>query len=300
MDRVLTLTVFRRVAELRSFSAAARELGLSNAAVSKHVMVLEDRVRARLLQRTTRSVSLTAAGAAYLARCARILDDLDELDEEAARTTATLKGTLRVNAPLSFGLLHVAPLVPALTAKWPELALELTLTDQLVDLAEEGVDVVLRVSRAVPDSTMLVAQRLARVGYAICGSPGYFRAHGVPRTPADLAGHNCIVYGSPEWTLVRGDHTVRIAVAGNLKINNSLAIRDAVVAGLGLGLFPRFYVEELLRSRRLRAVLADHEAPPADVHALYARQRHQSLKIRSFVDFLREHFGAASWARRHG
>jgi DNA-binding transcriptional LysR family regulator len=296
MDRVLTLTVFRRVAELHSFSAAARDLGLSNAAVSKHVAVLEDRVRARLLQRTTRRVSLTAAGAAYLERCARILDELADLDEGATGKEARLAGTLRVNAPLSFGLLHLAPLLPRLLARWPELEVDLTLTDQLVDLAEEGADVIVRVTRTLADSATLVGQRLASVDYAICGSPGYFRAHGVPRTPADLAEHNCIVYGSAEWTLARGDRTHRVRVSGNLRINNSLAIRDALLAGLGISLMPRFYVDELLRRRRLRSVLDDHVVPPAHVHALYARHRQTSARIRGFVDFLREELGRAPWA----
>ena len=298
MDRVLTLTVFRRVAELQSFSAAARDLGLSNAAVSKHVAALEERVRARLLQRTTRRVSLTSAGVAYLARCARILDELADLDEQATQTTTTLRGTLRVNAPLSFGLLHVVPLVPELAARWPELVIDLSLTDRLVDLVEEGVDVVLRVSRTLPDSTALVAQRLATVGYAICGAPSYFRTHGIPRTPGALAAHNCFVYGSPVWTLTKGGRTARVTVGGNVRIDNSLAIRDAVVAGLGIGLLPRFYVEGLLRTKRLRAVLEDHAAPVAHVHALYGRARHGSAKIRAFVALLRERFAAAAWAAR--
>jgi DNA-binding transcriptional LysR family regulator len=298
MDRVLTLTVFRRVAELHSFSAAARGLGLSNAAVSKHVAALEDRLRARLLHRTTRRVSLTPAGAAYLERCSRILDELDELDQQAGGATTTLRGTLRVNAPLSFGLLHLSPLLPKLAERWPDLTVDLTLTDQLVDLVAEGVDVIVRVTRELADSSTLVAHKLATVGYSICGSPAYFRAHGVPRTPADLAAHNCIVYGSPEWTLTRRERTARVTVHGNLRINNSLAIRDAVVAGCGIGLLPRFYVEDLLRAKRLRSVLEEYQATPAHVYVLYARQRHLSAKIRGFVEFLRAELATATWAQR--
>lgn len=298
MDRVLTLTVFRRVAELQSFSAAARDLGLSNAAVSKHVTVLEDRVRARLLQRTTRRVSLTSAGAAYLERCARILDDLDDLDQGATEDSTQLRGVLRLNVPLSFGLLHIAPLIPKLSARWPELMIDLTLTDQLVDVVAEGVDVVVRVTRELADSSTLVAHKLATVGYAICGSPAYLRAHGAPRTPAELAKHNCIVYGSPEWSLTKRDRTERVTVTGNLRINNSLAIRDALLAGSGISLLPRFYLHDLLRTKQLRAVLTEYRIAPAHIYAVYARQRHLSAKIRGFVEFLRGELATATWAER--
>jgi DNA-binding transcriptional LysR family regulator len=296
MDRVLSLTVFRRVAELQSFSAAARDLGLSNAAISKHVAALEERVRARLLERTTRKVSLTAAGAAYLARCTRILDEIAELDEQATQAATTLRGTLRVNAPLSFGLLHVSPLLPQMMARWPELVIELALTDQLVDLAEEGVDVMLRVTSRLADSSSIIASRLATVGFALVGTPAYFKRHGVPKMPADLARHNCIVYSSPHWSFVRDDRTVRVTVAGSARINSSLAIRDALLADIGISLMPRFYVHDLLKSRRLRAVLSDHDVPPVHIYALYARQRHLSPKIRSFVELMRDHLARVPWA----
>jgi DNA-binding transcriptional LysR family regulator len=296
MDRLLTLTVFRRVAELQSFTAAARELGLSNAAVSKHVAVLEERLGTRLLQRTTRRVAATPTGAAYLGRCAQLLDELEQLDDEVTSSASTLRGTLRVNVPMSLGLLHVSPLLPAMLERWPELSLEVSLTDRMVDIVEEGVDVLLRVSRTLPDSPLLVAQRLARVGYAICGAPAYFREHGTPRAPGDLANHHCIAYRSSEWELRHGDRTTRVRIAGRLQIDSSIAIRDAVLAGAGIALLPRFYVDDLLRARRLRAVLTDYEAPPADIHVLYARQPRRSAKVRAFIELLAEHFRKAPWA----
>jgi DNA-binding transcriptional LysR family regulator len=296
MDRVLSLTVFRRVAELRSFSAAARELGLSNGAVSKHVAALEERVRARLLLRTTRRVSLTAAGETYLARCQQILDDLDELDQHVADATTTLRGTLRINVPLSFGLLYISPLLPDMIARWPELDLEVTLTDQAVDLVGEGVDVALRITRALPDTTTLIAHRLAQVDYVVCATPAYLKRHGTPRTPADLASHNCLTLGGSPWVFSAGGKQQRLELSGNLRINNSLVIRDVLLAGLGIGLLPRFYVHEQLRTKQLRAVLRDHAIPPAHAYALYARQRHLSAKIRAFVDYLREQLATAPWA----
>ena len=231
MDRVLSLTVFRRVAELRSFSAAARELGLSNGAVSKHVAALEDRLRARLLLRTTRRVSLTPAGETYLARCQQILDDLDELDQDVADATTKLKGTLRVNVPLSFGLLYISPLLPDMVARWPELDLEVTLTDQAVDLVEEGVDVALRMTRTLPDTTTLIAQRLAQVDFVVCATPAYLKVHGTPRKPADLADHNCLTLSGAPWVFGEGAKVQRMELNGNLRINNSLVIRDVTMSG---------------------------------------------------------------------
>lgn len=298
MDRLLSMTVFRRVAELESFSAAARDLGLSNAAVSKHVAALEEHLRTRLLHRTTRRVAPTPAGAAYLERCARILDDLAEAEEQVMQSTAAPKGTLRVNVPAAFGLLHVSPLVPSLLAKWPELTLDLSLTDRFVDLVEEGVDVVLRIASELPDSSTLVAQRLARTRSLVCGAPRYFRKRGVPRVAADLAAHNCIGYGlvAPEWRFEGPDGPARVAVKGNLRADNSLLIRDALVAGAGVGLMPAFYVDSLLRDGKLRQVLTDHVAPPVFIHAVYPRQRHLSTKVRVFVEHVRAAVAGAPWA----
>lgn len=289
MDRILSLTVFRRVAELQSFSAAARELRLSKGAVSKHVAALEERVRAPLLLRTTRRVSLTSAGEMYLERCRHILDDLDELDQQVTSTTTTLKGTLRVNVPLSFGLLNVSPLLPTLLGRWPELQVELVLTDQFVDLIEEGVDVALRVTRRLTDTNALIAQRLARVDYVVCATPAYLKRYGIPKRPAELASHNCLTLGNAPWTFEKNGKALPIEARGNPQVNNSLVIRDLVLAGLGIGLLPEIYVREQLRAKQLRAVLGDYEIPPAFAYALYAQQRHKSTKVRAFVEFLREH-----------
>ncbi len=297
MDRVLSLTVFRRVAELRSFSAAARDLQLSNAAVSKHVAALEERVKAQLLQRTTRRVVLTAAGTAYLERAARILDELDDLDQRATGATAALSGRLRINAPLSFGIVHVMPLIETFAKKWPDLSLDVQLTDQIVDLVAEGVDVGIRVTRSIADSSSLVAHRVARVGYVVCAAPSYLAKRGVPKTPADLADHDCILYDTPEWTLVHGDRASRVTVGDKLRINNSLAIRDAVVAGMGVSILPVPYVDEHLRKKRLRALLPQYTVQPATVHVVYAKQRHTSAKIRAFVDHVRDGFARTRWGQ---
>lgn len=276
------MTVFRRVAELQSFSAAARELGLSNAAVSKHVNALEERLGARLLQRTTRRVSLTASGAAYLERCARILDDVDELDQSVAQAATHVKGTLRVNVPSAFGQLYISPLIAPLLARWPELQVELSLSDRFIDLAAEGVDVVLRIAAELPDSATLVAQKLAHCTQLTCATPQYLKTHGTPATPADLARHACLVYTPrTQWVYRDGDRTIRVPVRGALRADSSLAVRDALVAHAGIAQLPAFYVDALVRAKRLRAVLTAYEAPPIWIHAVYPRQRHLSTKAGS-------------------
>ena len=292
------MTVFRRVAELQSFSAAARELQLSNAAVSKHVAQLEERLQTRLLHRTTRSVSLTSEGTAYLARCARILDDVDELDGSVGKLAGAPKGLLRVNAPSAFGLLHLSPLVPGLLTAWPDLTLDLSLTDRFVDLVEEGVDVVLRIASELPDSATLVAQRLVAASQHVCATPRYLARHGTPRRPADLAGHDCIVYSlrAPQWTFLVGGKPVHVPVSGRLRVDNSIALRDACLADAGLAMLPSFYVDDAIRDGRLRVVLPRVATPRSWIHAVYPRQRHLSTKVRVFIDHVKTGFSVAPWA----
>ncbi len=290
MDRLLSMTVFRRVAELHSFSAAARDLGLSNAAVSKHVATLEERLQARLLHRTTRKVSLTSAGAAYLARCARILDDVDELDQAVAQTTEP-RGLLRVNVPAAFGVIHLAPMLPALLAAHPELSLDVSFTDRFVDLVEEGVDVVIRIARELPDSATFVGHRLVRSEHVVVASPRYLAAHGTPKRTADLAKHACIVYGGGPGAWFD------VPVSGRLRVDNSLAIRDALLAGAGIAMMPRFYVDELIRTKQVTQVLATAPSSPIWIHAVYPRQRHLSTKIRLFIEGVRAHLARQPWAR---
>jgi DNA-binding transcriptional LysR family regulator len=298
MDRITTLSVFRRVAELGSFSAAARELRLSNAAVSKYVAVLEERLRTRLLQRTTRSVSLTPAGAAYLERVARILDDLEELDDAAMKNSTVVRGTLRVNGPNAFGLMYLAPAIPALLEQWPELHVDLSLTDRFVDLIEEGVDVVVRITTVLRDSATLVAQRLASCDQVVFATPAYLRKRGTPKQPSDLSNHECLVYGlrTPVWQFGRDGKALDVPVAGRLRVDNSLALRDAVLAHAGLAMLPRFYVQDLLDAGRVRAVMTDTGAPTINIFAVYPRQRHLATKVRVFIDHLREDFARAPWA----
>jgi DNA-binding transcriptional LysR family regulator len=302
MDVLVAMQVFRRVVEAQSFTRAARSLRLSNAAVSKHVGALEERLNAKLIQRTTRRMSLTTAGAAYYERCARILDDLEETEQALSGAAAKPHGLLRVNAPMSFSLLHLSPLVPELLERWPALELDMSFTDQFVDVVEEGVDVVIRIASTLPDSATLVVQRLAGARQVLVASPSYLQKHGEPKTLADIAKHACIVYSlsrSPgAWDFKQGGAPARVPVNARLRFNNSLAVRDAALAGLGLAVLPSFYVDAELRKRRLRALLCDAELAPLHIYAAYQRPKQLSAKVRVFAEFLRERFGQAPWSAR--
>jgi DNA-binding transcriptional LysR family regulator len=302
MDLFFAMRTFRRVAELGSFSAAARDLRLSNAAVSKHIATLEERLQTKLINRTTRRMSLTSDGAAYCERCIRILDDVDETERTLSRATGTPRGRLRVNAPMSFGLLHVGPLLPELLARWPELDLDVDFSDRFVDLVEEGVDVAIRIASELPDSATLAVRRLARAQHVLCASPAYLRKHGVPKSPDDLAHHHCLDYSMSRtpgsWELAGPNGRQRVSVQGRLRVNNSLVIRDALLAGVGLARLPSFYVADELKHNRLRAVLTDFALPPLSISAVYPKTKQLSPKVRVFVDFLRERFAAAPWALR--
>lgn len=302
MDRLQSMRVFRRVVERQSFAGAARDLRVSTAAASKHVAALEELLGARLLQRNTRRVSATTPGQAYYEHCVRILDEIDATDAALGRAALAPAGLLRVSVPLSFGLLHVSPLLPELLAQYPELALDVSFSDRFVDLVEERVDVVIRIARSLRDSSSLAAQRLARTGHVLCASPAYVERRGAPRAPAELAQHECVTYAlssSPtEWTFEGPRGAVSVEVRGRLVVSNSLAVRDAVLAGAGIGLLPRFYVYGELAQGQLVALLPGFEPPRVILSAVYARSKLLAPKVRVLVEFLRGRFSAAEWAEQ--
>ena len=302
MDRLQAMVALRRVVELKSFSAAARDQRVTSAAITKQIAALERHLHTRLLNRTTRRVSPTPAGAAYYQECCRILDDLAEVEGTLSGAATRARGTLRVSAPMSFGLLHVMPHLPELLARHPELHLDVSLADRFVDVVEDRADVIIRVTDRLHDSDTLVARKLARTGSLLCASPKYLRARGEPKTPQDLAQHDCLVYSlgrAPgEWTFTGPNGRERVRVSGRLAVNNSLALRDATVAGAGIALLPAFYVQAELRAKKLRQVLGDHAPPPLFVYGLYQRSPHVPFKVRALLDFLGDRFASASWATR--
>jgi DNA-binding transcriptional LysR family regulator len=300
MDLFRAMRVFRRVVELGRFSAAARDQKLSNAAVSKEVAALEDHLGATLLHRTTRRLSLTSLGREYYARCVQVLDQLEEAERSVA--ASPFAGTLRVNVPMSFGLLHVAPLIPAALKRWPELALDVRFTDRMVGVVEEGADIVVRIASELPDAATLLVRRLARSRRVLCASPAYLSAHGEPKSIEDLAGHECLVYSGDraagQWVFRGSDGPARFWARGRLLVDNSIVIREALLAGLGISLLPAFYVGAELASGKLRAILTRFEPKPVIIHALANRSRQPTPRARAFVDFLRERFASADWAIR--
>lgn len=296
MDKLAAMHAFRRVIELGSFRAAARDLGRSNAAVSKQVSDLEVELGATLIARTTRRLALTEIGQAYYERCARILDDLTETETAVASLQAAPRGLLRVNAPMSFGLLHLARVMPAYIQRCPEVRVDLVMNDRAVDLLEEGFDIAVRVRTSLPDSS-LIARRLAPVRRVLCAAPDYLERHGCPERPEDLVRHRCLIYSlstSPtEWTfaLPGKSDPLTVRVRPYYTANSSIALREALLAGSGIALVPTFVVGPDVREGRLRAVLPTFEIAPQTMYALYPSARHLSPKVRSFVDFLVERYG---------
>ncbi|MEQ8504730.1 MAG: LysR family transcriptional regulator [Rhodospirillales bacterium] len=293
MDNLTGMAVFAKVVETGTFTGAAKALGLSKGAISKQVARLEDRLGARLLNRTTRRSSLTEVGAAFYERCRRIVAEAEEAELAVTRLHAEPRGTLRVNMSMSFGLLHVAAALPDFMTAYPEIDLDVTLDDRVVDVVDEGYDMVLRITD-MPDST-LIARRLAPFCVATCASPDYWDRHGRPKRPEDLRGHNCLLYTYlstlDEWRYSEGGNLIGVRVAGNMRCNNGEVLRSAALAGQGVIRSPTFIVGRDLQAGTLEWVLQEFEETARSIYAVYPHNRHLSAKVRAFVDFLADRFG---------
>jgi DNA-binding transcriptional LysR family regulator len=296
MDRnqLDSMALFTRVVEAGSFSAAARETGQSKSAVSKRIARLENRLGVRLLNRTTRRLSLTEPGRTFYDGCRRMVSEAEAAEREVLYLSGAPRGTLRVNAPMSFGALHVAPALGEFMRRYPELSVDLVLDDREVDLVEEGFDVGVRI-KVLADSS-LVARRLAPSRRVVCAAPGYLQAHGTPEAPEDLLRHGCLFYSYQAagrlWRFrgPPGDRHVR--VSGRLTANNGEALLAAALAGMGLIFMPTFIAGEDLRAGRLRWVMREwNDAEDVSIHAIYPASRNLSPKVRVFVDFLAGRFG---------
>jgi DNA-binding transcriptional LysR family regulator len=306
VDRFDNMRVFAKVVESGSFAGAAARLGISASMVTLHVKELEERLGVRLLNRTTRKVSLTETGRAYYERCTRLLADLEETEQAVSDMHAAPRGELRVNATPTFGILQLAPAIADFTTCFPAISVELMLSLRMVDLIEDGFDVAVRVGE-LPDSS-LIARQLAPCRMVVCGAPSYFEKQGKPRTPADLTAHNCLTVAGTglfyyrEWHLMAADGTtLNISPMGNLRSNSGAVLIVAALAGHGLVYLPTYFVGDALQSGRLVTVLDDYMAPPLPLRALYPHNRYLSAKVRAFVDFLAARFGQEppwdSWRR---
>jgi DNA-binding transcriptional LysR family regulator len=297
MDKLTSIRAFTRVVQHGSFAAAARELRLSRSAVSKYVIELEQELGSQLLVRTTRSASPTQNGQAYYERCIAILADLEEADVAVARLQSEPRGLLRVNAPMSFGTLHLGRAVADFMERYPQLQIQLVLSDQQIDPVQEGFDVTLRIAD-LPSSS-LIARKIAPALRVVCAAPSYLARRGTPAHPQDLRQHDCLAYGylatGNQWKLTGPDGDHWIHIPWTLCSNNGEVLRDAVVKGRGIALLPTFIVGADLQEGSLRSILTDYTAPEISVYAIYPQTRHLSVKVRMFIDFLIERFGSPQY-----
>lgn len=293
MDRYTAMQVFRQVATLNSFAAAGRRLGLSAPAISKNIAQLEAHLGVRLINRSTRRMALTEEGRIYLAHLSRGLDALDEAEQALDPMRAVPRGVLRVSAPLTLTLTRLSRSIPAFLSRYPDLTLDLDLDDRRVDIIRDGFDLVIRGSaQAVLEDSGLVAQKLMDMHHVLCAAPIYWQQHGEPTGPAELTGHACIRFSlsgqADVWTFRRGDERVSVPVKARYSVSSSLAVRDALRAGLGISLIPACYVDDDLRQGTLRTVMQDWQSDPVAIHAIYPSRQYLSPKTRAFLDFLKE------------
>jgi DNA-binding transcriptional LysR family regulator len=293
VDKLAAIRAFAKVVQSGNFSKAAEELRLSRSAVSKSVIDLERELGIQLLRRTTRSVSPTEQGRTYFNRCLAILTELDELDAAVGGFQSTPRGVLRINAPMSFGTLHLSRSLGDFMERYPEIRPELILSDQLIDPVAEGFDVTLRIGDTAPSS--LISRKIVVAKRVVCAAPAYLERRGTPLHPSELRNHDCLNYGylatGNQWKLsgIDGDHWIQLP--WRMCTNNAQVLRDAAVHGRGIALLPTFIVGADLQQGTLRTILPGFNVPEGSLCAIYAPARQPLQKIRVFIDFLVERFG---------
>jgi len=288
MDRIECMRAFVATVGANGFAAAARALDVPRSKVSKQIQALEEAIGVQLLQRTTRSLHLTEAGAEYYDACRDVIASLDEAEQRARTGMGEIRGVLRVNAPMSFGLSRLGPLLPRFNELHPNVELQVVLSDQQVDPVKGGFDVTIRIA-SLPDSSM-VARSLAPAPRIMVASPEYLGKEGIPQTPKDLSHHKFLSYGYLQsgisLQLCNGKETQRVTVSGPLHANNGDILAQAAVSGMGIALLPNFIVERAVADGRLVPVLCEWQAPAISVNAVYPSARRVPLKTRAFIDFL--------------
>lgn len=297
MDRFAEMQAFAAVVDAGSFVKAADALAISKAAVSRHVAELESRLGVRLLHRTTRRLSLTAEGEAFHASCKGLLSDVDAAEAEVTSGAGVARGLLKLNVPVSFGLLHLAPLWPEFMAANREVTLEVTLADRLVDLVEEGFDLAVRIAR-LPGST-LVSRQLASTRMILCASPQYLREHGTPAHPSELAAHAVMAYSllasGDTWRFEGPDGPVTVKVSPRMRTNSGDTCRAAALQHLGIVLQPSFLVGADLLSGALVELLPQFRSIELGIYAVWPTRKHLPAKVRVLIDFLVEAFRTRAW-----
>ncbi|VAW52471.1 Transcriptional regulator, LysR family [hydrothermal vent metagenome] len=289
MDSLTDIAVFVQVVESGSFTVAAERLDISKSVVSKYVTRLEEQLGARLLNRTTRRLSLTEVGRVFYERSRAGLADIKEAKDEVSRLQSEPRGTLRINAPMSFGILHIAPALPEFLKLYPDVTVDMNLEDKKVNVIGGGFDISVRISE-LPDSS-LVARRLAPCRHTIVATPAYLERYGTPRKPEDLLDHNIITYryqeSSLEWHFKAPDNKLtHVSVSGSMKMNNSLAIREALLGGAGITRTPTFVIGKDIQEGRLVKLFRDYEIFEMTIFLVYPQKRYLSPKVRAFIDFM--------------
>lgn len=297
MDKFQEMRVFAAVVDAGSFVGAGLQLDMSKAATSRHVSNLESRLGVRLLQRTTRKLSLTEEGQVFHARCKDLLRDVEEVESEITSRTGVARGLLKVNAPLSFGLLHLSGLWSEFMAQHPEVRLDVTLGDRTVDLLDEGVDLAVRIAQ-LPDSS-LISRALGSTRLVLCASPDYVKRRGAPQHPTELASHEVIAYSllamGDHWSFTGPDGPIVAAVQPRLRTNSGDTCRSAALSGRGIVLQPTFLVGTDLASGALVELLPQFPSIELGIYAVYPSRRHVSPKVRVLVDFLVKAFEVPLW-----
>jgi DNA-binding transcriptional LysR family regulator len=291
MDRLTSLTAFVRVVDTGGFSAAGRRLNMSTTMVSNHVQALEDRLGARLLNRTTRKVSLTEVGRAYYDRCVQILADIEQADDIAGALQSTPRGTLRIYTATHI-VTFIAPVVAEFLAKYPEVKVDLSMGERIVDIIDEGFDVAVRMTPP-PDSS-LITRNLATWRHVLCCSPGYLEQHGRPQQLSELSGHNCVRHVNypfdDEWRFFdRKGAPASVGISGNLITNSGDMLRTAGLQGAGVCLAPGFLIHDDLEEGRLVRLLPEYRPVELSMNAVYPHRHHLSAKVRTFIDMLVQH-----------
>ena len=293
MEGFGAIPVFVAVVENGGFSAAARTLGISKSAVSKRINQLEAHLGVRLLHRTTRKLSLTEAGERYFEHAAQALTAAGQAEDAVTELQGEPQGNLKISSPMSFGRLHVAPLIPKLLQRYPKLQIDLVMDDRKVDLVAGGFDVAIRAGN-LPAST-LIARKLAPVRQVLCASPDYIDRYDRPGTPAELSGHNCVLYSyssdADEWTLIGESGPETVTVSGSYQVNNSEALLEALREGIGIGRLPTFVAGPDLKTGQLVKLFESYRLPDFTLYAVFPERQYLPAKVRAFLDFAIEYFG---------
>lgn len=305
MDRFAAASAFAAVVEHGGFAPAARRLGVAPSSLTRQLNGLEEALGALLLNRSTRSVTLTDAGRRYYEDVRRILEDLENADRAVGERAGPPNGLLRVTMPVAFGRLHIAPALPGFLRRWPQVRVDIQLTDAMTNLVEDRIDIAIRLGPLQTSS--LVARKLAPHRRVICASPDYLGERGVPREPLDLAHHNCLLFDyqtlDHSWTMARDGKSEKVEVSGNLRANGSEVLREAAIGGAGLILMPTWLVGGDIAAGRLQPVLEEWSPSPGAeegaISAVYLHNRRGSKKIGSFIEFMADHFGAPPYWDRY-